>query len=358
MVEKKSIREIITHPRPHFDEVFAIWLLKKFGEEKFPGISSAKISFLAQEIEPPLDFDKKMEQEGKILVGIGGGRFDEHPTLQKEGKIGECAATLVAKDLGVEKLPELQRMLEFVRNHELKGAGHPFDIDCMMKVLYQYYEKNPEKVIEWAMVAIEAKYQEQVKFFSQTQEEFKKKAKIEIINLSDGRKIKLVVIVSDDERMHKFARYQGAGIFVQKGSQGNVQIHTNKKDRIDLYDVVKVIRLKEQEKKGRILTKDWEDLVREGRVEGAEEWWFDIKAQRLLNGSLTIKAPPTHLSLEEIIEAIKIGIDDTLFHPSFSKSCKKGMCLSTLHKPCPWYRFGLLRCRKIRWRMKHRQKGK
>ena len=39
--------EIVTHERPHLDEIVAIWLLRRFGETRFPGISQAKVSYTA-----------------------------------------------------------------------------------------------------------------------------------------------------------------------------------------------------------------------------------------------------------------------------------------------------------------------
>ena len=38
-------KSILTHERPHLDEIVAIWFLRKFGEQRFPGISKAAITF-------------------------------------------------------------------------------------------------------------------------------------------------------------------------------------------------------------------------------------------------------------------------------------------------------------------------
>ena len=78
MSESQSL--LITHARPHFDDVVAIWLLKKF----HPDFKETPIAFTDD--KPPII------PEGAIAIGIGRGQFDEH-----KGDAGECAASLVWK---------------------------------------------------------------------------------------------------------------------------------------------------------------------------------------------------------------------------------------------------------------------
>lgn len=345
---------IVTHEWPHFDEIVAIWLLRKFGEEKFPGIGTAKIVFWNQGGDTPDGRTaEEYEVDGVLLIGVGGGRFDEHPAMNGERKHGECAATLIAKALGVTDDPSLELLLKYVVDNDTKSAGHPLDIAHLATLLYQRYPKNPEKVTEWVMEGIETKYQEQVSFWTLTKEEYERSAEVEEVQSPRGQTITMVTVVSDSQQIAKFARFRGAAVVIQKQPSGNVQIFTNQKLGLTLYDVAQMLRLAEQEAKGNVVTSDWKTLASEGKVEGAEEWFFHEKLQALLNGSSTAKGvPPTRLSLDIIKEIVRIGINPDTFESQRSFECRKGICTATVQNPCPWYSWGLHRCRKIRYEMK------
>lgn len=346
-----AFNKIVVHNRPHLDEIAAIWLLKKFGQEIFPGIGDAEIAFLNTGRESPDGRSAaEYEEEGVLFVGVGGGRFDDHP------KNGECATTLVAKALGVNDDPALAKILKYVTNNDLKGSSQPLDVADVVQSYYQEFPDNPLFIIEWAMTGFEVEYTKQLRFFTATREEFERAARIEEVDGPRG-KLKLAVVESDSEQIGKFARSEYGGqvaIIIQRNSSGNVQIFTNRKYGLMLYDVVQMIRLAEAEKRGSAVTSDWKVLASEGKIEGAEEWYFHEPVQALLNGSLTASdVPPTKLSLDEIKEMVLVGINPAIFEPQRAGECRKGVCTSTLHNPCPWYRWGLHRCRKIRYQMKN-----
>lgn len=353
-----GIETIVVHVRPHLDEVAAIWLLKKFGEEKFPGVKDAKITFGGSGGEaPPGQSAAAWESQGRLFVGVGGGRFDEHPTLQSGRKENECAATLVAKELGVADNPALEKILQFVLNNELKAAGHPFDIASILKILWAVWPDLHEAIIKWAILALEAKYEEQRRFFEETGKEFKEKARIEEVVGPIGRPLKIATIQSDNELVNKFARSEFGGrmaVVIQQHPSGNVQIFTNAAYGLVLFDVAQMVRLEEQERKGQLVTTDWKELMKEGKVAGAEEWYFFCPpggtASALFNGSLTAKnVPPTRIPLQRLTELVKIGISPSTFEPQRLSDCQRGTCVSSVNNPCPWYRRGLQRCRKIRF---------
>lgn len=345
---------IVTHERPHLDEIVAIWLLRKFGEQMFPGIDTAKVVFWKTGgVTPDGRTAEEYEADGVLLVGVGGGQFDEHPTTNGERKQGDCAATLIAKAIGVEDDPALELLLKYVVDNDTKGAGHPLDIAHLATLLHQRYPNNPEKVMEWVTEGIEAKYREQYEFWTLTREEYERVAEVEEVWGPDGRTLTMVTVVSDSEQMSKFARFRGAAVVIQKRSSGNVQIFTNKRFGLVLYDVAQMLRLAEQETKSNVVTTDWKTLAAEGKVEGAEEWFFHEKLQALLNGSSTAKdVPPTRLTLDIIKEVVRIGINPDVFEASRAPDCRRGICTATASDPCSWYSWGLHRCRKIRYEMK------
>ena len=339
-------KSILTHERPHLDEIVAIWLLRKFGEQRFPGISTAEVTFrsirkLAESGLKPEDH----EAQGTLLLGVGGGRFDEHPTMQEGRKAGDCATTLVAKELGISDAPSLAKILRFVRAADVEGNASPFDISYVVKLLHARYPDDPHRVIEWALVAIEAKYQEQFRFFTVVKPEFDAKARVEEIAVGQKR-LRIVSIDSDEDGIHKYARSEygaRAAIVIQRRSSGNVAVFGNKQAGVDLREAAKLIRLAEREAKGLGFGPDDERLLAEGYAPGAEEWFYHKQGQMLLNGSLTqADVPATRLSLDRITELVKIGIDPARVKPLCEST---GRCIGDV---CDWYTWFLARCLRLR----------
>lgn len=82
--------KLITHINPHLDDIFAIWLLKKYD----PKYADFEVDFISA------SHDKAHEEtEDRVFVGTGGGKFDEH----KEG-LNSCAGSLVFDYLKAENL--------------------------------------------------------------------------------------------------------------------------------------------------------------------------------------------------------------------------------------------------------------
>ena len=339
-------KNILTHERPHLDEIVAIWLLRKFGEQRFPGISTAAVTFtsirrLAEAGLKPEEY----ETQGTLLLGIGGGRLDEHPTMDEGRKAGDCATTLVAKELGVSDDPSLAKILRFVRAADVEGNASPFDISYVVKLLHAKHPDDPNRAMEWALVAIEAKYQEQLRFFTVVKPEFDAKAKVEEIAVGQKR-WRIVSIDSDEDGIHKYARSEygaRAAIVIQRRSSGNVAIFGNKQVGVDLREAAKLIRLAERGAKGLEPTHDEDRLTAEGYAPGAEEWFYHKQGQMLLNGSLTqADVPATRLSLDRIAELVKIGVDPARVKPLCQST---GSCLGDV---CDWYAWSLARCVKLR----------
>lgn len=311
------IRCILTHPRPHIDEIAAIFLLYVFGEEKYPGVREA-IENRHFDFHRAEDFamtPEEYEASGYLLLGIGGGKFDEHPVDGSERKDGECCATLVAKDLGVDQLPELERILRFVNNSDLKASANPFDISSIIKALHLQFPEDSFTAIDFGLSALCTKYEEQRQFHIKAKAEFEAKAQVEKIPIQgiNGVNLRMVSIETDMEMVGKYIRSKhggGADILVQKNSTGQVQIFVDSKlvpALIDLIRLAQRIRLLEQIRKssGHITT-DLDLLSAEGQVTGAEEWYFFPNGGILLNGSHTApNTPPTKLSLGTIKSEIR-----------------------------------------------------
>ena len=84
------MKTLITHINPHLDDIFAIWLLKKYD----PKYRDFEIDFISA------SHNKAGEETAdRVFVGTGGGKFDEH----KEG-LATCAGSLVYEALKKENL--------------------------------------------------------------------------------------------------------------------------------------------------------------------------------------------------------------------------------------------------------------
>ncbi len=334
-----AIHTIATHRQPHFDEVVGIWLLLQFGEDRWPGIGNADLE--CWEAVPPGKTAKSLEAEGVLLVGIGGGPYDEHPH-QKGRKEGQCAATLIAADLGIVHEPALRKILEFASQRDLELGKNEFELPAVVKAIND--EWPPEDALRWAFQALLAIHRKQVRFYEEAPRDFRK-AKI-LETPTHGGMVKMVVGRSDADTFCAHARSSHgcrAGVVIQMTSAGNVVIQTNQALRIDLSSSVRMLRAEELRLKGEPIPRDWKLLGGEKNVEPC--WYLHPKRGMILNGSATCAAPPTAIPLETIEQIVRIGINPRIFHPRMADTCKQGFCASTREHPCPWYQYGLERCR-------------
>ena len=361
------VSKIITHNRPHADELVALMMLKKFskGEEKFPGVSDSKIEFLTTGELPNGKTAKDFSDT--IFLGCGGGDFDEHATSQKDRVEGECCATLVAKYLGLEKNKELQKILTFIKSEDLKGTVVKNELPMMIKFLHSCHKEKYSEISKWVEDAyyaiveeegekwdsiknendaevgwneLKGKWQRptlentfellkkrnypdlswwknfidealeyQKKRFVDAQNEFYEFATVENIVVKKVGLCKIALITSDNEEMNKFARSIGIHIIVQFSTKGNCAIFTDRKKGIDLSFVFVLIRIAEQHYRGGIKIKDQDVLSKEGFVDGIPYWYLFRTKDMGFNGSLTTSdVEPTKIPKEKIFELVKEGI--------------------------------------------------
>jgi len=93
---------IVLPTRPQVDTISAIFLLKKFATEQFPGIADATIAVWT--VMPEGETEDTLALKGTVLLDIGGGKFDHH------GKEQTTATDLVANFLGMGQNPALQNL--------------------------------------------------------------------------------------------------------------------------------------------------------------------------------------------------------------------------------------------------------
>jgi hypothetical protein len=347
------VTKFATHQNPHLDEIVGIWLLARFGEFMFPGAETAPVEFW--DGIPEGKTGASLEREGYVLVGIGGGRFDEHPFQGTDRKEGECAATLVAKTLGLDEDPTLLPLLKFTAERDLNFSGGAFDLHGVIKTMYKVGRPN-EDVWKWAFDAIEAVYDQNLAFFETAGTDFRN-ATVSRIRNSKGS-VTLAVGRSDSLDFAKFARSPHgcrAGIVIQQNSSGNVTVQTDQRLNMKLIDTAQILRIEEYKASDGRPPRDWKTfwvaMGSDGTVPEVPEWYFFPEAKMLLNGSATTSAPPTKLPLERVSELVQIGINHKSFEPAHAQECQAGKCTSSLGNPCPWFAWGLHRCRLVRFQM-------
>jgi len=352
-----QIKKIVTHLRPHADELVALMLLRKFpqGEEKFPGVSTAEISFLSTGELP--DGKTAVDFPDTIFLGCGGGIFDEHATSKKERSEGETCATLVAKYLGLDKERAFEKILFFIKEEDLGGSKVKNELPMVIKFLHAKYPNDYKSIYEWVEKAYFAEYKEeknklteksnwqrptlentfmllkkqgdegadewkkfaddallyQLERFEMAKKEFREKGKIEKIIGVDGKPVNVASVESDNEEMNKFARSIGAHIVIQFNHRGNVAILTDTKRKLDLTYAFVLLRMAEQhfrQKDGEgIKIKDEKELSKEGFVEGIPYWYlFHTRGMGFNGSSTTTDVEPTKIPHDKVVELIKEGL--------------------------------------------------
>jgi hypothetical protein len=269
--KKNRIHTIVTHFKPHLDEIVAIWLCRKYSSKMWaPGADKAEVILWGHgQARPDERTAEELERDGHVLIGVCGGMFDEHPKRE-----GECAATLMAKYLKVDRYTELKNILKFTLRTDLKG-DQPFGLADMVRTLNESHPDNPEYVIEWACYALDAEFAQQRKFKDAIKEY--REATIMVVEVG-GKDRQIGLIQSDNPMIGRASRFNKHCLLIQKNSGGNVGIHTDRHSRISLRNVAD--RLMKQE---------------------PDRWYYHEEAESLLNGSLTAKdVPATQLPLEEI----------------------------------------------------------
>lgn len=335
-----TIKGIVTHLNPHLDEVLAIWMLWLWGKLKYPGVEQARVEYWTGGKSPDGRTAEEWEADGYLLIGIGGGRFDEHRNGQASP---ECAATLVAKDLGIDTDPALAKILAFVHRIDTKGGSQPFDLFWLTKLAFQHFDS--EEAFLWATRALDAKYAEQL-------EEQQAKLSLDQAKIYDlmvgSQPCRVVALKSDNKLAASLARAAvdkgglAASVVVAQRSSGHVQIFCDKQNW-HLEDVVRLLRAGERMVKG-LAPLDAATLVGEGKVPGAEEWHYLREGQMLLNGSLNHPdVAVTQLSFDEVIvPTVILGMRHDYLPNAHCRN--SGQCLG---QSCGFYRFGLDRCQSL-----------
>jgi hypothetical protein len=306
-----TYQKIIIPTRPHPDVIVGIFLLIKFGQEKYPGIKDASID-VWQEL-PAGDTNLSLEKKGVLLLDIGGGRFDHHKT-------GKNLSQLIAEDLGISGETSITKILAYAERDDKYGLGtvsadsldKAFGLSGLVSSLNKT-EKDPEKIVKIVLPFLEAHCTEEKRRTQELPQEFQaktKEGKAEVFEVKQEKKnLKVVVLESDNLSMAGWLKSSSgikADVVCQKNSDGFTNILTKPLKMVNLRWLAAYLRKAESELRGKRLMHSTYDLMRPGKIQDVPEWYYDTATNSVLNGGASPKGIlPTAIPLETITDILK-----------------------------------------------------
>lgn len=306
-----NYKKIIIPTRPHADVIVGIFLLIKFGAEKYPGVKDALID-VWQEL-PAGDTSSTLEQKGVLLLDIGKGRFDHH------GK-NKNLSQLIAEDLGVLEQPPILKLLAYAERDDKYGLGtvsndsldKAFGLSGIIASLNKT-ETDHGKIVKIILPLLEAHYLEEKRRTQELPQEFEKKlqdGKAEIFEVKQEKKnLKIVVLESDNLSMPGWLKSSGgvkADVVCQRNSAGFTNVITKPLKMVDLRWTAAYLRKAEAELRNKKLICSTFDLMKIGRLEEIPEWYYDRATNSVLNGGASPKGVlPTEIPLDTIKDILK-----------------------------------------------------
>jgi len=306
-------KAVATHFRCHEDELGAFVGLKHYGDRMHPGISQAIknkqfLLFDAGLTGPGgKTWQQLHEEEGIVCVGVAGSPYDEHG-LPDHLRGQECAATLVAKSLGIAYRPEMKLFLDLLLQHDRNGENFQLSNSANIRRMHKYWSKKglgaEIETIEYGMQALEMFLVAQQQFFNETKKEYDEYARNTKIRYR-GNLLNITTICSDNEDISAYAKYRGAQLVIVKNQRGHTFIDTAKSPVIVLNEVIANLRMRELDlKRGRYHYQD-PKLYEEGAYPGLDEWYFQQEAGRIMNGSPSApNKPPTRIQFREVVDIV------------------------------------------------------
>jgi hypothetical protein len=313
------INTIAIFPKIQPDTVAAVFLLKKYGAARFPGIAEAEVVFWSA--TPPGKTAEDFEREGILLIDLAGSRFDHH--RDDHGRKTECASSLVARYLGVDKKPELRKLLTYAKRDDLEGKGtistdpldRAFGLSGIIMNLNRVHGDDPRSVLDFVLAIYDAHVHDEWRRAVEMPAEWKAikasgRAFESSVPSPDGA-LRVIALESDNVGLPGFLRaYLKADVVIQRLSSGHVNIITRQNRRLDLKKTVGLIRLEEARIKGLpVESFDETRLQKPGRVDGIDEWFYDTAANTVQNGGVKPQGiPATRLGLEAVAKLVQAGL--------------------------------------------------
>lgn len=310
-----AIGTILIPTRPQPDTIVAIFLLKKFGQERFPAIDEARVEVQAQLTDT---FDALLAQ-GTLALDLGGSVLDHH------GK-DICTSELVAKYLNIEKDPSIQQLVAYARRDDKQGKGtlsrdaldRAFGLSGLIAALNKSHPTNPNLVVDAALPLLDAHWHSAYEHHVELPLDVEHKRSVgeymEDTVRQGTKTLKFVSIVSDKPSMPTFLRSERGGradVVLQRTTKTGHSCVLSRQDRdIDLSKVAGLIRLREAELSGIELPDDDTYATKTGRIDEVSHWYYDPATNSLLNGGPhSPEVTPSRIGWDELKQLVTAGLE-------------------------------------------------
>lgn len=281
------------HFRPHEDEIACLAFLKHHGEKVHPGIGKAIeskkfIFFDAGSVLPGNQKWQDLHQKGIVLIGVGGSPYDEH-NLSDELKKTECAATLVARAIGIDKDIRYTRLINELLINDRNPQKSLLSTSSSIRAGHILFSQNIDgmkEVITYTMASIEWQMMLQQTLFDETKKDFEKNARIVTVKYRNND-IKIVSIISSNEQIATYAKIAEKPQMTICFNKDRGHVYISAAKIINLGSISKRIRSEEMRILGIKFDSRDPKLFQDGIYPGLEQWHFQSEANCLMNGSLT-----------------------------------------------------------------------
>ena len=317
------VQSIITHNRPHADEVMMFFLGAQYPSTLFGDMRHIINMQQIEDLERPFGAGIVFHQKSGVYqgtdwivhwrnglrpMGTGGGVLDEHPVGDEPETKKESGTTLMARLLGVVDKEELARILSAIRKNDTEGAKTEL-IDELLKTKQDYQatswkgmRKGGPEDQAYQLVVIRKKLiwiKEFVEHEILTIREFNQQGYIRDI---DGQGD--ILIGRTTSRLPNMINFMsdkyGTIMNIQMDDGHAVILPDKKKIPMEvIHEIAAAIRTEEARIQGRPLPANRSLLSRKGTIDCAPEWFYTYGF--LINGGDTAPGvEATHISVERL----------------------------------------------------------
>lgn len=294
-MSKQKVSTIAVHRNPHLDEWAAIKALRENGEDQFVGVSKAKIVVWGKTELSHLPPRVTVYNE-TLLVGMGGGAFDDHACLPRR----ECATTLVVKYLGLDKDPAIKAFANsvFQADSQINGPAHALAEE--IKRLNRYWAGSLDlgkmyTAIEPFLTAHVGYHRERISAKERFSFCYKKHVNGFMIVAAEQ---------FDNCQFQHVARGGKADIIIQRNSRGLTQIFGH--EGLDMPGLWMKVRKSEIMKSDLQFERFLDDkyLVQPGTLPEIPHWYGE--GNNLLNGSESFTdVPPSNIPFAQLVRIVE-----------------------------------------------------
>lgn len=333
------VKKILLPKNPHLDPIAACYLLFKYGEEKFPGISSASLETWPYSDNPSEEVKARWQEEGILAIDVGEGLFDHHQV-----KEDVTSTLLVAQYLGIVERAEIQELIRYIQEDDLYGLHNRYGdlaqiVKCFNKSGYSLTD-----IFNFVFNILEALQAKEEEWNVNVKEEFETKAQIQKIKRGKN-KIKVAIIESDNLYVAAYGREKhNIAVIVQKNSKGHVFVFTNKIYKINLSDLAGAIRLRELELL-KIYNPQKHQIKNLKFVEkhaDLPQWFYHKSLNTLMNGSFSLsETKASKIPFSEIVDLVLFALNNDLPEECLAAKNVREVC-----QTCKYNRFEFFKCAK------------